>query len=316
MQFVLIYSSPLSNIWKIEVPNSSVYVYKEFLGANSESSESSLEMSFHHSMSGIPGVVPLVKDPDYEATPRVLLMEFCQEGSLQSYIQNRGGILAEEELLSMYRSMVRTIRQILEKRVVHRVLTCTNWLITSDSKVKLSDFGHAKFIPCDQSQFPNSLKNDKGEITGHSKRIFAEELRHLANVFFQMAVGNFDTQVAKMRPSQIDAACSNRGYNWHVASSIKYLLRVQANRQEDVGKYLEELEEQQTTSVEIEDLEEFEIFCNLCSDKIASVSFGGCPHHFCANCWQLHGVAREETNCLICSKNTYSQEAAALEEAS
>ena len=292
-----LHKSPRSKIWKFEPVCSPAYVCKKF---RANSSESSLEIGIHCRLIDIDGVV-LVKDFAYGATPR-LIMEWCQEGSIREYVINRG-FIPESELLRMFGSMSGTLRQIHERRIVHRAISYDNLLVTRDLMVKFTDFGHFKLLSVGESHLPNSLPNEQG-TKDHSYHIFAEDVRRLGKVCFQMAVGDFEVKVFKMTISAIEEACRVRGYTYLVAKVIQRLLGTNLTRQEEIGERLLTLEDPVGQGL---DFEEPRPCCDNCNEASLNLELSECEHLFCRVCVKRIKRLCGAMECPMCRGDTFSQ---------
>ena len=69
------------------------------------------------------------------------VMDLCEGGELYHYIRNRGGGLAEEEAKRMFAQVVAGLQYLHAHHIAHRDLKLSNLLLTSDLRVKISDFG-------------------------------------------------------------------------------------------------------------------------------------------------------------------------------
>lgn len=72
-----------------------------------------------------------------------LVVEYCQGGELQSYLQARGEPLDEAEASHLLRQIVDGMIYLHSHCILHRDLSLSNLLLTQDLHVKIADFGLA-----------------------------------------------------------------------------------------------------------------------------------------------------------------------------
>ena len=95
--------------------------------------------------------------------PRMLLMQFCEHGSLLAFLQQRTGFHALV-LESKYRLMADVADGMLylsSCRIVHRDLACRNVLVHADFSCKIADFGMSREMAPDDS---NYFASDTGTV--------------------------------------------------------------------------------------------------------------------------------------------------------
>ena len=304
-----LYTSHRSNIWKVECASKPVFVSKEFTASSADSSK---EIGFHENLKSIPGVVGYL-GCCYGEYPK-LVMEFCEHGSLKHFLKSLREPVPEDRLLFWYQSMAKTVRLMHAERVVHRVISAENWLVTGDYQVKLTDFGHAtkmEVIHGEPSK-STSMRDETGESTGlRTKQIFAEDALRLARVFFQMASFDFTSRVLNLVLSDIESMCRQRGYSDQVSTQICTLLQLRnkaINRQAEVGEILQRLELGQllpVVSLETRELEGLFFVC--CSCKNAEVIYQfPCEHWICEACKKRLSSRRTELICELCANTVTS----------
>lgn len=321
-----LHSSARSDIWKVECQSKPIFVSKEF---SASSSDTSLEIGFHERLKNIPGVVRFI-GADYAEQP-VLYMQYCEKGSLKSFIEASEERISEELLVSWYRSMARTMRLMHAGRVVHRVINATNWLITADLHIKLTDFGHAKVlerVPGIDTQSESLKDEETGLSTGvRTRQIFAEDALRLAKVFYQMATFDFNTQVFALQHQEVYEHCDRRGYSSQVSSAICHLLSLRKGygiitRQAEVGEILQSCEQpfpENILSLELENLEELKYLCSLCNASKGIRRFL-CEHWICETCERRllrNGPNRGDIDvCELCGNTVTSPRSPRVVEAS
>lgn len=78
-----------------------------------------------------------------------IMMEYCNEGTLDAYIKgkcpSKPHFLAESEVLIIIKQVVNGFRALYEKKIVHRDLKPQN-LLMHDGIVKIGDFGFSKVM--------------------------------------------------------------------------------------------------------------------------------------------------------------------------
>lgn len=72
-----------------------------------------------------------------------LVVEYCQGGELQGYLQSRKGPLSEPEASHLLGQVVSGLLYLHSHRILHRDLSLSNLLLTHDLHVKIGDFGLA-----------------------------------------------------------------------------------------------------------------------------------------------------------------------------
>jgi len=304
-----LYTSNRSNIWKVECASKPVFVSKEFTASSADSSR---EIGFHENLKAIPGVVGYL-GCCYGEYPK-LVMEFCEHGSLKHFLKSLREPVPEDRLLFWYQSMAKTMRLMHAARVVHRVISAENWLVTGDYQVKLTDFGHATKMEVIHGEptKSTSLRDETGESTGlRTKQIFAEDAMRLARVFFQMASFDFTSPVLNLVLNEIESMCRQRGYSDQVSTQICNLLQLRnkaINRQAEVGEILQRLELGQllpVVSLDTRELEGLPFVCSSCknADGIYQLS---CEHLICEICKKRLSSRRTELICDLCPNTVTS----------
>ncbi|KAA6364825.1 MAG: putative Serine/Threonine kinase domain protein, partial [Streblomastix strix] len=88
-----------------------------------------------------------------------LVMEYCEGGDLQKYIQDMkksGSMIGVEDAWNFIEQLLSPIQQFHENRIIHGDLKPSNILLSKDNKVKLAKFGIAR-----------ELKDEKAYFTTH-----------------------------------------------------------------------------------------------------------------------------------------------------
>jgi serine/threonine protein kinase len=76
-----------------------------------------------------------------------IVMEYCHGGDLKAFLQKRradGVFLKENEVLSMFRQLLRGVAYLHEQHMMHRDIKTANIFLTKSGRLKLGDFGLSK----------------------------------------------------------------------------------------------------------------------------------------------------------------------------
>eukprot|EP01016_Furgasonia_blochmanni_P008849 TRINITY_DN13651_c0_g1_i4.p1 TRINITY_DN13651_c0_g1~~TRINITY_DN13651_c0_g1_i4.p1 ORF type:complete len:340 (-),score=29.48 TRINITY_DN13651_c0_g1_i4:119-1138(-) len=74
-----------------------------------------------------------------------LVCEYCNGGSLQRYIESKGGRLSEQKAIQVLREVVKGYQELYKNNIIHRDLKPENVLI-GDGICKLADFGFSRTL--------------------------------------------------------------------------------------------------------------------------------------------------------------------------
>ncbi|KAA6391483.1 MAG: putative serine/threonine-protein kinase Nek1, partial [Streblomastix strix] len=99
----------------------------------------------NQSPSFLPIVEPLGFFAEEQEAKAYLVMEYCEGGDLQKYIQDmkKSGSLISKAL-SFIEQLLSSVNQIHENNIIHGDLKPQNILLSKDKKIKLADFGLAQ----------------------------------------------------------------------------------------------------------------------------------------------------------------------------
>ncbi len=92
---------------------------------------------------GTEGIVQ-VRDYFQENGTAYIIMEYIDGISIKQYVQKNGPV-AYDKVLEMMEPVLRALQNIHKKQIIHRDLSADNIMITEDVKIKLIDFGSARY---------------------------------------------------------------------------------------------------------------------------------------------------------------------------
>jgi len=94
-------------------------------------------------LKNLPGIVS-VKDFFSCNGTAYIVMEFLDGISLKKYIQQKGGRISMDEVLTILRPIMESLTHVHKLNLIHRDISPDNIIITENNKVKLIDFGATK----------------------------------------------------------------------------------------------------------------------------------------------------------------------------
>ena len=129
------------------------------------------------------------------------VMEYVEGESFEEYIKQSGGRIAYEEAVRILLPVMEALACVHEKGIVHRDVTPDNIFICNDGKVKLLDFGAARYSIGDKSKSLDVvLKHGfapKEQYTRHGKQGAFTDVYSLGATFYYAITG-------KKLPDSID----------------------------------------------------------------------------------------------------------------
>lgn len=87
-----------------------------------------------------------VKDFFYENGTAYIVMEYLEGISLKEFLDRRGGKITTEETLRIMEPVIRSLAVIHDNHLLHRDISPDNIMICNDGRVKLIDFGAARYL--------------------------------------------------------------------------------------------------------------------------------------------------------------------------
>lgn len=93
--------------------------------------------------SGIDGIVQ-VRDYFQENDTAYIVMEYIDGISIKKYIRENG-VMGYQQVLTIMEPVLKALQTIHKKQIIHRDLSADNIMLTGDGKLKLIDFGAARY---------------------------------------------------------------------------------------------------------------------------------------------------------------------------
>ncbi|XP_051891784.1 serine/threonine-protein kinase PLK4 [Pristis pectinata] len=131
-----------------------------------------------------------------------LVLEMCHNGEMSRYLKNRKASFSEDEARHFMHHIVTGMLYLHSHGILHRDLTLSNLLLTSDMNIKIADFGLAAQLKMPNEKHftmcgtPNYIAP---EIATHSAHGLESDVWSLGCMFYTFLVGKppFDTDTVK-----------------------------------------------------------------------------------------------------------------------
>ena len=195
----------------------------------------------------LPGIVT-VKDFFYENGTAYIVMEFIDGVSLKKFLAQKGGSLSTEETLRLIQPIISSLAVIHRNKLLHRDISPDNIMLERNGKVKLIDFGAARYFDGEgDKSMTVVLKHGYAPIEQYSRKgeqgIWTD-VYGLCAVLYRMITGTVPEEsiervsVDKLKPIRKIAKKTPK----HIAQAIEKGLSVlPENRQQSMEELYEEL---------------------------------------------------------------------------
>ena len=170
-----------------------------------------LEVNLHREACRLSSGVVRVLDNSIEKGYLRLKLELCEQGTLLDVLKTERMPPSLEILIATYDSMLTTIATLHAKRIVHRCIDMSNWLVTAAGEVKLTDFGQAKSIKSKETLQMHTIQGNRAYLeqnllsgTNIVHSPFADDIWSLGKVFFEFAVRKMYKNLNTFNQQQLD----------------------------------------------------------------------------------------------------------------
>ena len=125
----------------------------------------------------IVAIYDLIDNPDFVA----IELEYIEGETLKEYL-HRKGALPDNEIEKLFQQMLDAVEYIHKKGFVHRDIKPSNFMLTKDEAIKLTDFGIAKNLDGNNSDYTGT---GTGMVLGTPKYMSPEQVRNTKDVTSQ-----------------------------------------------------------------------------------------------------------------------------------
>lgn len=165
-----------------------------------------------------------------------ILMDHCAGGDLSNYIKKaqRGGGIAERQVVIWLTEAVLGLKYIHERHVLHRDLKTSNLFLTKDGNLKIGDFGIAKVMECTVACAQTQIGTPYylcPEICQGKSYAWGSDIWALGCILFEMCAGRVPFQGHDLRSllNQITKA-PIPDIPQRFSSDLKDILKLMLNR--------------------------------------------------------------------------------------
>ncbi|KAM3128106.1 hypothetical protein pb186bvf_019807 [Paramecium bursaria] len=121
-----------------------------------------------------------------------LVFEYCNNESLQKYIQSKGGNLSEDQAIYFFAQILNGFQAMHEKNIIHGDISIKNILIHNEMIVKISDFGCSKVL---EERFTRTQRGTIGtiapEIVNEEPYSYQADVFSIGSVVYFMIFGKY-----------------------------------------------------------------------------------------------------------------------------
>ncbi len=195
----------------------------------------------------LPGIVS-VKDFFYENGTAYIVMEYIEGISLREYLKGKGGKVSVNEALNIIEPIIKSLTVVHKNKLLHRDISPDNIMISREGKVKLIDFGAARYFVDDSDRsLTVVLKHGYAPIEQYSRKGEQGEwtdVYALCAVLYRMISGVVPDEAVERvhHDTLVPLRKIKKEIPKHIAAAIEKGLCIQAeDRLQDMQELYEEL---------------------------------------------------------------------------